>query len=181
MGELAHGTMLVGALAGTACAAAGLRSGRAADLAAAAVMLAAMLDMAFIGFLPSLVWVVLLLVTGLALGARLRRFRADAGIGIRHEPRSLSRQLHRALAFIVGAWAFAAAAGTGAGASAHHHASAAGLGFGAAMTAMTLFGGWLVVRLIRDGRGNRLHAAEAASTTVMLAAMALPGLLPALG
>ena len=172
MGELAHGTMLIGALAGTACAAGGLLCGGVTDLAAAAVMLAAMLDMAFIGFLPALVWVVLLIVTGLALGVRLRRFR--------HEPRSLSRQLHRALAFIVGAWAFAAAAGTGAGASAHHHA-AAGLGFGAAMTAMTLFGGWLVVRLIRDGRGNRLHAAEAASTTVMLAAMALPGLLPAFG
>ena len=173
MGELAHGTMLVGALAGSACVIAGVNGRRALDLAAAAVMLAAMLDMAFIGFLPALVWVVLLIVTGLALGVRLRRFR--------HEPRSLSRQLHRALAFIVGAWAFAAAAGTGAGASAHHHASAAGLGFGAAMTAMTLFGGWLVVRLIRDGRGNRLHAAEAASTTVMLAAMALPGLLPAFG
>ena len=181
MGELAHGTMLIGALAGTVCAAGGLRSGRVTDLAAATVMLAAMLDMAFIRSLPALVWVVLLLVAGLLLGARLRRFRTDAGIGMRHEPRSLSRELHRALAFIVGAWAFAAAAGTGAGASAHHHAAAAGLGFGAAMTAMTLFGGWLVVRLIRDGRGNRLHAAEAASTTVMLAAMALPGLLPAFG
>jgi hypothetical protein len=40
---------------------------------------------------------------------------------------------------------------------------------------MTAFGGWLVVRLARGGRREGLHAAEAASTTLMLAAMALPG------
>ncbi|WP_448003726.1 hypothetical protein [Agromyces bauzanensis] len=179
MGELAHGTMLIGALAGTACTMAGLRGRHALDLAAAAVMLAAMVDMAFIGFLPALVWAVLLLTTGLALGARLRRFRAADGRGIR-DHRS-SRELHRALAFIVGAWAFAGATASGVAASAHDHAAAAGLAFGAAVVAMTVFGGWLVVGLLRGGRGSRLHAAEAASTTVMLAAMALPSLVPALG
>ncbi|MEV1129979.1 hypothetical protein [Agromyces sp. NPDC049794] len=178
MGELAHGTMLVGALAGTACTMAGLRGRQALDLAAAAVMLAAMLDMGFIGFLPSLVWAMLLLVTGLALGARLRVLRGDAGRGIRDH--RASRELHRALAFIVGAWAFAGSAVPGAAASAHH-GTADGLAFGAAVVAMTVFGGWLAISHLRRGHGNRLHAAEAASTTVMLAAMALPALLPALG
>lgn len=179
MGEFAHGTMLVGALAGTACTMAGLRGRRAFDLAAAAVMLAAMLDMAFIGFLPSLVWAMLLLVAGLALGARLRVLRGDAGSGIRDH--RATRELHRALAFIVGAWAFAGAAAPGAAASAHHYGTDGGLVFAAGVVAMTVFGGWLTISHLRRGHGNRLHAAEAASTTVMLAAMALPGLLPAIG
>lgn len=179
MGELAHGTMLVGALAGTACAAAGLRSGRATELAAASVMLAAMADMALTGFLPALAWALLLLVAGMALGVRLRRFRGIGGRGIRSH--RIALELHRALAFIVGAWALAGASAPQAATSAHHHLAAGGLALGAAAVVMTAFGASVSVRLLRTGRGGVLHAAEAASTTIMLAAMALPSLVPSLG
>jgi hypothetical protein len=180
MGELAHGAMLVGALACAACTIAGPRHGRVVDVAASSVMLAAMVDMSLTHVLPGLAWAAVLVAAGLALGARLRVGRAREVRGIRNH--RLSRELHRALAFIVGAWAIAGAAGPGAAASvAHAHAASTGLAFGAAVLAMTAFGGWLVARLARGGRREGLHAAEAASTTLMLAAMALPALVPTLG
>lgn len=191
MSELAHGAMLVGALGGAACAIGGRRT--ALDLAASAAMLAAMADMALTRIVAPLTWTAVLAGLGIALGARLRPARTALGAGTSLHPRSLA--LHRALTFIVGAWAFAAADGesvAGTGSAGHAHAGAGGLLFLAAVVAMTALGGWLVAvelgarRPARRARpGGRLarsvrHAAEAASTTLMLAAMAVPGVVAAL-
>lgn len=193
MSELAHGAMLVGALGGAACAIGGRRT--ALDLAASAAMLAAMADMALTRIVAPLGWTAVLAALGIALGAGLRPHRHA------HDRRTLPRRhahaLHRALAFIVGAWAFAAAGGasaggTGGGGHLHADPAAGGLAFVAAAVAMTAYGGWLVAAELHAGRAPRgilpgaagrsavRHAAEAASTTVMLAAMALPGALAAL-
>ncbi|MBM7504058.1 hypothetical protein ACFPER_11270 [Agromyces aurantiacus] len=192
MSELAHGAMLVGALGGAACVATGRRTGL--DLAASAAMLAAMADMALTRLVPPLAWTAVLAGIGIALGARLRAAR-DPG-GLDRSPGRRSHALHRALAFIVGAWAFAAAGDAstnGPGVAGHSHGGSAAFAFIAAAVAMTAFGGWLVaveLRTARPARGIRphgvlpgatRHAAEAASTTVMLAAMAAPGVLAALG
>lgn len=180
MSELAHGAMLVGALGHAACATTG-RCGRL-EGAASVVMLVAMTDMALTRFVPDLAWTAVLAGLGIALGTRLRPRRGSRGSALPHGARS--HALHRALAFIVGAWAFAVAAGTSATAARlgddHSHAGAAAgsLAFVAAAFAMTAFGGWLVVREVRLRAIRR--TAEAASTTVMLAAMAVPGVLAAL-
>ncbi len=180
MSELAHGAMLIGALGHAACATTG-RRGRL-EGAASVVMIMAMTDMALTRLVPPLAWMLVLLGLGVTLGVRLRTARAASG---RHTV-TLERlqALNRALAFIVGAWAFAVAGAGAAGGSAPH-AHSSGLGFVAAIGSMTVFGGWLAVRELRAGtvaRRVRLrHAAEAASTTLMLAAMAVPGLVAALG
>ena len=191
MSELAHGAMLVGALGGAACAIGGRRT--ALDLAASAAMLAAMADMALTRIVAPLAWTAVLAGLGIALGARLRSARTAPGAGALRDRRL--HALHRALAFIVGAWAFAAADGesvAATGSGIHAHAGAGGLLFLAAVVAMTAFGGWLVAvefgarrpeRGARPGgglRGSTRHAAEAASTTLMLAAMAMPGVVAAL-
>jgi hypothetical protein len=193
MGELAHGAMLVGALGAAACAVGGRRT--ALDLVASAAMLAAMADMALTRIVAPLGWTALLAGLGIALGAGLRPHRAaDAG---RPLPGRQAHALHRALAFVVGAWAFAAVGGAsaaGAGDRGHLHADPAvgGFAFVAAVVAMTAYGGWLVAAELRAGRAARdirtdgarprsaRHAAEAASTTLMLAAMAVPGVLATL-
>lgn len=191
MSELAHGAMLVGALGGAACAIGGRRT--ALDLAASAAMLAAMADMALTRIVAPLAWTAVLAGLGIALGARLRPARTAPGAG--PSPDRRSHALHRALTFIVGAWAFAAADGesiAGTGSAGHAHAGAGDLPFLAAVVAMTALGGWLVAvelgarrpaRRARPGRalaGSARHAAEAASTTLMLAAMAVPGVVAAL-
>jgi hypothetical protein len=190
MSELAHGAMLIGALGGAACAVGGRRT--ALDVAASGAMLAAMADMALTRFVPALGWTAVLASLGIALGTRLRPTRHADGTAL--SPSRKGHALHRALAFIVGAWAFVAAgSGSGGGSSATGHAHAGtGLLFVAATLAMTAFGGWLVAVELRDRRRARnaettpgspgwaRHAAEAASTTVMLAAMAVPGVLAAL-
>ena len=192
MSELAHGAMLAGALGGAACAIGGRRT--AFDLAASAAMLAAMADTALTRIVAPLAWTAVLAGLGIALGARLRPARTALGAGASLDRRSLA--LHRALTFIVGAWASAAADGAsiaGTGSGGHVHAGAGGLLFVAAVVAMTAFGGWLVAielgarrparRAPRPGggsAGSARHAAEAASTTLMLAAMAVPGVVAAL-
>lgn len=192
MSELAHGAMLVGALGGAACAIGGRRT--ALDLAASAAMLAAMADMALTRIVAPLTWTAALVGLGIALGARLRPARTAVGAG--SSPDRRSHALHRALAFISGAWAFAAADGesvAATGSAGHAHAGAGDLLFLAAVVAMTAFGGWLVAveigarrparRAPRRGgasAGSARHAVEAASTTVMLAAMAMPGVVAAL-
>jgi hypothetical protein len=193
MSELAHGAMLVGALGGAACAIGGRRGRTALDLAASAAMLAAMADMALTRIVAPLAWTAVLAGLGIALGARLRPGRIALGAGPSLDRRS--HALHRALAFIVGAWAFAAADGEsipGTGSGGHVHAGAGGLLFIAAVVALTVFGGRLVAveigarrpaRRARPGGGlpgSARHAAEAASTTLMLAAMAVPAVVAAL-
>jgi hypothetical protein len=185
--------MLVGALGAAACVATGRRT--ALDVAASAAMLTAMTDMAVTQLVHPLAWTAVLAGLGIALGSRLRPARGPHGAGILRGRRE--HALHRALAFIVGAWAFAAAGATpaaGASTGSHVHAdpTLAGLAFVAAALAMTAFGGWLVAVEIRSRRVDRRartrpsrpgavrHAAEAASTTLMLAAMAVPGVIAAL-
>lgn len=191
MSELAHGAMLVGALGGAACVFGGRRT--VLDLVASAAMLAAMADMALTRLVAPLAWTAVLASLGIALGMRLRPARSASDAGL--SPARRRHALHRALAFVFGAWAFASADG-GSGASSatgHVHGDpGVGLVFVAAMAAMTAFGGWLVAVELRDrprpqrggsDRGSTAwvrHMAEAASTTVMLAAMAVPGALAAL-
>ena len=180
MGEIAHGAMLIGALACTACTLTGWRHARALDVAASAAMLAAMADMAFSRLLPALVWALILVAAGIALGARVRATRARAHAALTVRADHAIRELHRALAFIVGGWLLAGTAGVAdsaatSGVSAHVHVSANGFALAAAAAAaLVVLGGWLVARLLRRGRREGLHAAEAASLTLMLVAMAVP-------
>lgn len=192
MSEFAHGVMLAGALGGAACALGGRRT--VLDLVASAAMLAAMADMALTRIVAPLAWTAVLATLGISLGMRLRPARSvsDAGFSPGHRRHAL----HRTLAFVVGAWAFASAdGGSGAASSATGHVHGdpgVGLVFVAAMVAMTASGGWLVAVELKDrprsqrggsdrgSAGWARHTAEAASTTVMLAAMAVPGVLAAL-
>ena len=182
MGEITHGAMLIGALACTACSLAGWRHARALDLAASAAMLTAMADMSFTRIIPALVWALILVVTGIALGARVRATRARSNAVRTVQPDHAIRELHRALVFVVGGWLLAGTAGVAdSGAtsdlSTHVHVSANGFAVAGAATALVVLGGWLVTRLLRPGRREGLHAAEAASLTIMLVAMAAPAAL----
>ena len=179
MGEITHGAMLIGALACTACSLAGWRHARALDVAASAAMLAAMADLTFTRLVPALVWALILVAAGIALGARVRATRARAHGARAVQADHAIRELHRALVFIVGGWLLVGTAGVGDSAapsdvSTHAHTSANGLVVAAAATALVVLGGWLVARLLRRGRREGLHAAEAASLTLMLVAMAVP-------
>lgn len=180
MSELTHGAMLVGALAGAACAIAGARQGRVLDVGTSIVMLAAMVDTAITGLVPALVWAAVLVAAGIALGARMRVARSRSG-GPDGRPVELLGDLHRALAFIVSGWLMVgAAASVAVPSTAHDHGAAGGLApIAGALTVLAL-GGWLITRLLRSGRGA-WHAAEAASMSVMLAAMAWPTVTTALG
>jgi len=182
MGEMTHGAMLMGALACAACTLAGWRRGRALDIVASAAMLAAMADMAFTRLLPALVWALILVAAGIAFGARVRAARTPARATCTVPTDHAIRELHRALVFIVGGWLLAGTAGVAdstatSDASAHAHVSANGFIVGAAATALIVVGCWLVLRLLRRGRREGLHAAEAASLTLMLVAMAVPAAL----
>ena len=179
MGGITHGAMLIGALACTVCSLAGWRHARALDVAASAAMLAAMADLAFTRLVPALVWALILVAAGISLGARLRATRARA-----HGARAVQadhgiRELHRALVFIVGGWLLVGTAGVAdspatIAASSHVHGSSNGFVVAVAAIALVVLGGWLVARLLRRGRREGLHAAEAASLTLMLVAMAVP-------
>lgn len=182
MGEITHGAMLIGALACTACTLTGWRHARALDVMASAAMLAAMADMAFTRVIPALLWALVLVAAGIALGARVRATRAQARAARTGQADHAIRELHRALVFIVGGWLLVGTAGVADSAaksqmSAHVHVSANGFVVAVAATALVALGGWLVARLLRRGRCEGLHAAEAASLTLMLVAMAVPAAL----
>ena len=183
MGEMTHAAMLIGALACAACTLAGWRHGRALDVVASAAMLAAMADMAFTRLLPALVWALILVAAGIALGARVRATRARAHAARAMQADHAIRELHRALVFIVGGWLLAGTAGVTdsaatSGGSTHVHVSANGFALAAAAAAaLVVLGGWLVARLLRRERREGMHAAEAASLTLMLVAMAVPAAL----
>jgi len=136
--------------------------------------------MALAGLMPPLAWTTVLVSLGVALGVRLRTDRGARPTRV--HARERPHPLHRALTFVVGGWAFAAPA-TAAGSASAPHVHMGDLTFVAATVAMTVFGGCLVVQELRTGpgAGNRIrHAAEAASATLMLAAMAVPGVLATL-
>lgn len=175
MGEMTHGAMLIGALACAACTLAGWRHGRALDVVASAAMLAAMADMAFTRLLPALVWALILVAVGIAFGARVRATRTQAHAARAIQADHAIRELHRALVFIVGGWLHVGAAGVAdSPASSHVHGSANGFVVAVLAIALVVLGGWLVASLLRRGRRERLHAAEAASLTLMLVMMAVP-------
>jgi hypothetical protein len=180
MGEIMHGAMLLGALACTACTLTAWRHARALDVVASAAMLMAMADTAFTRVIPALLWALVLVAAGIALGARVRAMRARAHAARTVHADHAIRELHRALAFIVGGWLLAGTAGVGgsaatSGVNTHVHVAANGFALAAAAAAaLVVLGGWLVARLLRRERREGVHAAEAASLTLMLVAMAVP-------
>ncbi|WP_400994243.1 hypothetical protein [Agromyces sp. GXQ0307] len=190
MAEIAHGIMLAGALAGTGATLARGRRLRALDAIAALAMLAAMLDVSFAGILPGVAWAGILVIAGLAIGIRSRVDRTcrpapaasvDARpVGVRGRPLD---DLHHALALIAAGWLIASVDRDDAAASAATHAHAAPLLLGETLVVITVvsLGAWVAVRAVREGRGGIGHGVMAASMTVMLAAMAAPGLATALG
>ncbi|GAA1942581.1 hypothetical protein [Agromyces allii] len=180
MVEIAHGVMLLGALAGTAAALVPGRV-RALDATAALVMAAAMVDTVFTRLLPGLAWSGLLVAAGLAIGIRARR-------GIRR-PDPTARcgrplaDLHHALALIATGWLLAGvgAAATASGAAAVHHAGPVLPLQWPALIAVIVLGACVAARAVRSGRAALRHGAMAAGMTVMLAAMAAPAAVAALG
>ncbi|GAA1059428.1 DUF5134 domain-containing protein [Agromyces bracchium] len=190
MAEIAHGVMLAGALAGTGATLARGRRLRALDALAALAMLAAMLDTAFTGVLPGVAWAAVLVLAGLAIGirSRLDRSRRSASavpkgprpVGSRSRP---LHDLHHALALIATGWLVAAAGRNDAGVSGATHAHAAALlpAGTIVVLAVVALGAWVAARALREGRRGVGHGVMAASMTVMLAAMAAPGLATALG
>ncbi|SIN69431.1 hypothetical protein [Agromyces cerinus] len=180
MVEIAHGVMLLGTLAGTAAALAPGRV-RALDVVAALVMAAAMLDTVFTRLLPGLAWSALLVAAGLAIGIRARR-------GIRRPDPSTRcgrplADLHHALALIATGWLLAgvgAAAATSATSTVHHGGTVLPFQWPAVIAVIAL-GACVATRAVRSGRVALRHGAMAAGMTVMLAAMAAPAAVAALG
>ncbi|GAA1055542.1 hypothetical protein GCM10017608_29660 [Agromyces luteolus] len=179
--------MLAGALAGTGATLARGRRLRALDAIAAIAMLAAMLDTAFAGVLPGVAWAGILVLAGLAIGIRSRLDRSRGlGCGAKRGPRPVGLggrprpldDLHHALALIATGWLVAAAGHDDAGPSVETHLHAAPLlaAESLAVLAVIGLGAWVAVRALREGRGGIGHGVMAASMTVMLAAMAAPGL-----
>ncbi|MRX42276.1 hypothetical protein [Agromyces kandeliae] len=188
MAEVAHGFMLAGALAGTGATLARGRRLRALDAVAALAMLAAMFDTAATGILPGVAWAGILVLAGLALGIRSRVDRSNRSatatprdpraVGVRSRP---IHDLHHALALIATGWLVAAAGSDvhAASAVAHGH-SAPLLGAGTVgVLGVVALGAGVTLRAVRDGRDAAGHGLAAASMTVMLAAMAAPGLVSA--
>ncbi|MFC9919817.1 hypothetical protein [Agromyces binzhouensis] len=190
MAEVAHGFMLAGALAGTGATLARGRRLRALDAVAALAMLAAMFDTAVTGILPGVAWAGILVLAGLALGIRSRVDRSGRSasaaprgprpVGVRPRP---IHDLHHALALIATGWLVAASGSDVHDASAAVHGHAVPL-LGAetvGVLAVVALGAGATVRAMRDGRDGVGHGVAAASMTVMLAAMAVPGLATAFG
>ncbi|SFR85629.1 hypothetical protein SAMN05428970_3202 [Agromyces sp. CF514] len=189
MVEIVHGVMLLGAVAGTVAALAPGRRMRVLDALAAVVMAAAMLDTAFTRLLPGLAWSALLVAAGLAIGVRARR-------DIRR-PEPMARcgrplaDLHHALALIATGWLLAGVAASSTGAasasatsdatSAAHHAGPVLPLQSLAVLAVVVLGAWVAARAVRSGRVALRHGAMAAGMSLMLAAMAAPAAVTALG
>ncbi|BDZ53858.1 hypothetical protein GCM10025870_09310 [Agromyces marinus] len=182
--------MLAGALAGTGATLARGRRLRALDAFAAVAMLAAMLDTALTGILPGVAWAGILVLAGLAIGVRSRVDRARSPASApprRPRPAGLGGRplddLHHALALIAAGWLVASAGRDGVGAPGETHAHVA-LALPAetfAVLTVVALGAWVAVRAMREGRSGVVHGVMAASMTVMLAAMAVPGLAAVLG
>ncbi|RXZ51128.1 hypothetical protein ESP57_04930 [Agromyces fucosus] len=177
MVEIAHGVMLLGALAGTVAALAPGRV-RTLDVVAALVMAAAMLDTAVTHLVPGLAWSALLVATGLAIGIRARR-------GIRRtDPAARCGRpladLHHALALIATGWLLAGVGAAEASSAVHHGGTVLPFQW-PALIAVIALGACVAARAVRTGRAALRHGAMAAGMTVMLAAMAAPAAIAALG
>ncbi|WP_411719610.1 hypothetical protein [Mycetocola sp.] len=181
MGEMTHGAMLIGAFACMACTLMGSRRARTLDVVSSAAMLGAMADMAFTRLVPALVWTLILVAVGMALGARIRATRARVHFDRRGHDHNATRELHRALVFVVGGWLLVGTDGVSTSpemldVSTHVHLSSSDFPLAAA-TGVVILGGWLFWRLLSPGRCETLHATETASITLMLAAMTVPAIL----
>ena len=128
----AAGVVMVAA--GAMCFGGAVMARRWFGIAAAAIMVLAMLDVAFVGLLPPLVWAGGLLIGGLVLGFDLRFGPASRGCGVPDAPGvprnpGLERSvlISAALAYPATAWLLLSHGGAmgGAGGSANEAASAA--------------------------------------------------------
>lgn len=131
--------------AGAVCFGGAIAARRWFGIAAAALMVLAMLDVAFLGLLPPLVWAGGLLVGGVVLGIDLRFGPASRGCGVPDAPGvprnpGLERAvlISSALAYPATAWlllshggAMGGAGGSGAGGSASASAAVTHIGHGA--------------------------------------------------
>jgi|GEM_PF-3055862 len=201
MAEVAHGFMVAGALAGAGTTLARGRRLRALDALAALAMLAAMLDTALAGLLPSVAWAGVLVLAGVAIGIRSRRDRSRRSASAAPRERGpvpvdgiRLDDLFHALALIATGWLVVAAshdrptsaAAPSAAVEPAVHAHAAPMLAGQAIAvlavvALVALGAWVAVRAMRGGRDGIGHGVTAASMTVMLAAMAAPGLVTGFG
>ena len=186
---------LVMVAAGAVCFGGAIAARRWFGIAAAALMVLAMLDVAFVGVLPPLVWAGGLLVGGLVLGIDLRFGPASRGCGVPDAPGvprnpGLERAvlISAALAYPATAWlllshggAMGGAGGAGAGGSGAS-ASAAGVhsGHGAqdvltgvlpTVGAAALAAVLLVLAVVALRQRRRFLTIEAGGMAAMLAAM----------
>ncbi len=140
----------------------------------AAIMLLAMIDIAFgTALLAPIAWVGIMLVAGIGLGARARLAQNDP----RAERHAHSMWLHHACALVVMAGLTAVMGMTAPRSGASHHAGVGGL-----LTAMVVAGAlaflgftfWLIARLARPRRAVR-STIEAGSMGAMVGTMLLAG------
>lgn len=179
--------------AGAVCFGGAIAARRWFGIAAAALMVLAMLDVAFLGVLPPLVWAGGLLVGGLVLGIDLRFGPASRGCGVPDAPGvprnpALERAvlISAALAYPATAWLLLSHGGAmgGAGGSADEAASAAGAhrGHGAqdvltevlpTVGAAALAAVLVVLAVVALRQRHRFLTIEAGGMAAMLAAMLL--------
>lgn len=187
---LAAGLVMVSA--GAVCFGGAIVARRWFGIAAAALMVLAMLDLAFLGILPPLVWAGALLIGGLVLGFDLRFGQASRGCGVPDAPgvpRNLGLEravlVSAALAYPATAWLLLSHGGAvgGAGASASASVSAAGAPhrghgaqdlltgvlpmFGAAALAAVL----VILAVVALRQRRRFLSIEAGGMAAMLVAM----------
>lgn len=106
MGELLHAGALVPATVGACCTLGARRSGRAASMLSALLMLAAMLDVASgARVLPVIGWAGLLIVAALAMSVAARSHRAASGsperVGVRAVHDTSTAGMHGRLGLVV--------------------------------------------------------------------------------
>lgn len=145
------------------CLAADRRARRAGDVVASVVMIVAMADAAVTGLIPVVCWAVVLLAAAMALAARARARRADAGGAL---------PVHAATGMIVMAALMLAMAGDGGAlvAPPHSHHAPPAPALVAAISAAAYVGASVV--LARRGR-SMLDRAQYAGMAASVALMTL--------
>lgn len=169
---LIPGTVMV--TAGGLCVCGAVAAKRWIGICAAAVMLAAMVDLAFLGALPPLVWAVSLVAAGLLLGLELRRDVPPVAPGGMRTERGVEVAI--ALSYPVMAWLLLAHGGgrrtvDTEGAHTGHDST---LWLAAAGVALILIVLLAALGVLAARRRQRLLASEAAAMSAMLAVMLLP-------
>lgn len=163
-------TGVVMVLAGAVCLGSAVAARRWLGIVAAAVMLLAMVDLAFLRLAPALVWAALLLLAGLALGVGLRTGAGRTGGAAAPDRVGRGVAIAAAVAYPVMAWLVLA---HGSGGPAGETSGRAGAATGAVTDAGALAG--------HVGHGSTawlLALAVAAILTVVLVALAVAALRP---